>query len=545
MRQELEHSIQNRLVLRLISKEEDILDLAMNEVEPQPGHQLAPLKNIAQQLIQCGCKTVLVQDPILDKEYQSEFKAFYSTTFVEHSRYSKRLHFFSLTANAEESPLSFIDRAYAAWDRNGNPVQTTDYLGFVTLRPIKSCPIGRTVLAAPVSCSYLTVKDTFRTTLAGRTFHVLGAPFMQQDSAVAACAHISLWMGLRARRRRDGRDAFTIAQIASYAAEGLVFGRILPSAGMALNNMMTVLENLGYHGHLENISKRPGGNPTPAGKREHREKLITALYPYLESGIPVIALFGSSKEFMHSVVLVGHGWDAIDDSHRASVRSIKISDKRQLDLYTPSAWISELYANNDNAGPYRKIETSGSDYSIENIKSIIPLLPKEVYLSAESAYLVFDAVIQEILLTILNTDALKDTAISFETINKALVVRPYLSPRHEFRKWALENTFGDLRDFYRQKHLPEQLWVFELNLKAGYHAAGVKKSPTQRIGEVVLDPTGDAHDYPLLALHLNFGCLNGKPNGVLIDVEREVKKVSIVYLEDCGTDPYPSYKFEE
>ena len=205
------------------------------------GHQLEPLKFISDHLAKIGCKTVIVQHPVVDKDYQAEFQAFYSTTFKNYSRYSTRLHFFSQPLLEEGTALEFVDAAYRVAESESGYSQTPGYLGYMNIRPVSSCPVGRTVLLPPQECKFLTVKDSFRSTLAGKDFWVVGTPFMQQDSSVAACAQVALWMALRVTKKKDGKEDKTVAEISEAATKELVFGRILPTAGLGLQNIQAVL----------------------------------------------------------------------------------------------------------------------------------------------------------------------------------------------------------------------------------------------------------------------------------------------------------------
>ena len=143
-----------RLVMEEISDEESVVRLCRlghlvafdTPGEVDDGHQLAPLRTIASQLVAMGCRVAVVQYPSDDKDYLSEFRAFYSGTFFEYPRYTVRLHFFQLKKEENEDVLTFIDRAYAYGQNPENLGQTTGYLGFMNVRPVRSSPVGRTVL---------------------------------------------------------------------------------------------------------------------------------------------------------------------------------------------------------------------------------------------------------------------------------------------------------------------------------------------------------------------------------------------------------------
>ncbi len=159
------------------------------------SHRLAPLDFLADYLGEkLKAVTMICQDPVTDKDFLAEYEAFYSKTFMNYDKKCKRLHFFSIFPNENESALDFLDRASSL-------AKTSNiYLGFVTLRPIRTCPIGPTIIAPGEDCRYLKVCDKFLVTISGAEFSIEGTPFLQQDSSVGACVQASLWMALRVER---------------------------------------------------------------------------------------------------------------------------------------------------------------------------------------------------------------------------------------------------------------------------------------------------------------------------------------------------------
>lgn len=509
-------------------------------------HQLTPTNSIAALLHDLGCLVVIEQDPALDKDYQSEFKAFYSTTFLDYSRYSRRLHFFSLCAEEGQSALDYLDTIPL-----DDATQTPHYLGFVNLRPLASAPIGRSVLAAPSELAFLTVKDSFRSTLAGRTLRILGAPFMQQDSAVGTCAHVALWTALRVRRKRDGRDAKTISDISIASGDSVLFGPVLPSKGLGINTMLSILERFGYHGHPISTAEPPPERLLDAGPlqgyAQHGDRVRDRIYPYIESGLPVIAFFGTEKsDFSHAVVVVGHDWDADRSATNLPTRTVALGDRpnERFSFYSSAGWIDSLFIQNDNHGPYQRSGNDDGPYSLEKIQSIIPLLPKDIYVDAEGALLAVDDMLRRLYaIAFAASDVTRISGTS--DFDKEFVLRPMLTSRHEFRKWAIDNASGELKNFYRERHLPETLWMFEIIHVDGFHQAGSDKpnpkhAATRRVGEILIDPTGDIYDLPVLCAHMRFDWKSQAKRGVLIDINNTDKSFSVFAIDE----PPHNYKLQ-
>ncbi|MBI2779507.1 MAG: hypothetical protein HYX62_06980 [Gammaproteobacteria bacterium] len=257
-----------------------------------------PLINVLNQVIAHGCKVVIKQYPVQDPDFFAEYNAYYSRIFANVDKYCERLHFFSLPlTDQNETALDYIDRIASI---------PNSYIGFSTIRPVRSSPIGATILRPPKGSHFVLCRDVFPVHLAGQTFSVTGTPFMQQDNAVGACAQTSIWMALRTLRKKEGNSAFDPAQITNAATRFLIGGRTLPNReGLQINQMIEAIRNAGYSTHVCTFRSSGEVMSNPLLQSVKR-----TLYTYVESEIPVIlALYPESGDG-HAVVLIGHGWDA-------------------------------------------------------------------------------------------------------------------------------------------------------------------------------------------------------------------------------------------
>ena len=472
---------------------EDFLP-AQNLEEPR----LIPLEQTIHHLRGLMCTTVIVQHQIQDPDFTAEYLAYHGRVFPDINRFCTRIHCFTIECENEKDVIEAIDEA-----------ANDEYLGFITLRPVKSSPVGATILRPPSNTShFLLSKDEFEVHLAGKRFTVTGTPFMQQDNAVGACAQASIWMALRTLRKREGLAAHNPAQITTSATRFFVQGRTLPNRdGLVISQMMEAVRSAGY-------------SPTLLRFREPYEKPATALlpsiktsiYPYIESETPVILVMITQELGGHAVVLIGHGWDVAP----SSCSPVAIMQEDNI-TYVPNAvdWVSPFYIHNDNSGPYLPIPDTASkwEYSLDKVCYAIPLLPSDVYMSAEEA----EQAALRMFGYVTNGSFLD---------NKKHVVRTYLQERYRFRETIVNSNIAETaKRYYRMKAFPKRVWVTEINQLDGYESSAESKS--QRIGEIVIDPTTEPTQAPFLSIHY--------PD-VIIDRHETTGIMSIIFV--ANDTPY-------
>ncbi len=456
--------------------------------------RLQPLQMSLRHVMNLGCLSVIFQQHVQDPDYAAEYHAYHGRLFSQVDRYCARMHMFRKSWDADKDVLLAIDEADEA-----------DYLGFITLRPVTVSPVGATILRPPQDGAHFFLStDKFDVHLAGRTFNVQGTPFMQQDNAVGACAQASIWMALRTLRKREGLAAHDPAQITTSATRFMVRGRTLPNRdGLEISQMMEAVRSAGYSATLLSFrepSRKPGRDLLP--------RIKTSLYPYIESEIPVILAMTSAELGGHAVVLIGHGWGT-----QPMLCSPTIIQRASGPVYVRNAvdWATPFYIHNDNSGPYLPIPDSGSpqEFSLDKVCYAIPLLPADVYMTAEEAE-------QAALRMIYHFGG--DGFLNCQTH----VVRTYLQERYKFRAEVRGSGMVDsLKTYYRMKRLPHRMWITEINLQQGYDEPLTGKA--QRIGEVIIDPTGEPTQAPFLSIHTP---------GILIDRDPDTEKIRLVPVQD-------------
>lgn len=456
-----------------------------------PRH--TPLSHAMWHVIRLGARCIIHQSKVNDPDFTAEHAAYYSRWSTKVPRHCDRLHFFNIEPKSAD-PLEVIDQMAASDD---------SYLGFITLRPVSMSPVAATILR-PLKeerVHFLLSCDEFKVNLAGQTFLIIGTPFMQQDNAVGACAQASIWMALRTLRRKEGHAAFSPAQITIAATRFLVNGRTLPNRqGLRIEQVTEAVRAAGYAPHLiplRNIDDSPTAESLDYAKR--------ALYPYVESGIPVLLLLFKSKLEGHAVLLIGHGWTPV--APRLIVLGQLLG---KIDLYDASSWIEPFFIHNDNTGPYLPLpENDAESYALSHAVSAIPFLHPDVFIDGAEA--------QKASLQLLGK-TLASNGQDLKIDTSKLVVRTYLQDKAVFRRAILESDMPiDVKAYYRKKWLPKRVWVTELNMLDNYGKCPEGKAV--RLGEILLDPSSEPEDGHFLTIHIEGALLtkDEEGRGVIID----------------------------
>ncbi|MEP5231567.1 MAG: hypothetical protein ABJQ78_09060 [Alloalcanivorax sp.] len=463
----------------------------------QSGNISLPLEKTIHHLVALSAKTALIQFEVSDPDFEAEYDLYYVRWTYKVERRCVRIHFFSDEVK-EDKPLKVIDELYELSRQSNN------YLGFVTLRPIQRSEQGATILRPhlhPEGSSFVVSKDRFEVNIAGRKFVVTGTPFLQQDNAVGACAQASIWMALRTLRRKIGQNAYSPAAITEAATRFGTSGRTLPNrSGLSISQIIEAVRQSGYSPHSFALKSHPHDRPNAAELAIMRLKI----YPYIESGIPVLLGLSPKNQEGHAVLVIGHDWDKnVDQYMHIDTRGpkgppnwVSSAGLGELDLVDASSWINHIYIHNDNTGPYQPLfNSSTGGYSLSDALVAIPFLHKDILMDAEEAQLAC----YTILLSCLSKDHKEQLP--------RLVFRVYLQTRSEFRESVIESKLHDqAKEYYRLKWLPKRVWVAEINEFKDYENAPDGKAV--KLGEILLDPSSDPADGHFLAVRLSKELLN-------------------------------------
>ncbi|OFW16910.1 MAG: hypothetical protein A3H27_07935 [Acidobacteria bacterium RIFCSPLOWO2_02_FULL_59_13] len=293
-------------------------------------------------LLQTCCKTVVCEKNYIDLDYRAGYSRFYYLRHHDTERRCTRLHFFS--RNLTESDLHDATDEVAG-----------GYLGYSVLRPLPDYRLGRTIFSEKLlpegrdkTKSYLTCKANYRVNLAGNDFEVTGAPWMQQDTLVSACASIAIWVASWHMSHKHWPEfrRYDTAEITDLATQdNLSTGRSMPSEGLYPDQMMLGLNLMGY----EPLPY----DPSTADEARNR------CYYYIESGIPVIFGLYFPGIGGHAVTGVGHTLDENYSTEGKKPRAWEDSVDSGtgiLEFWENSQFVPAFVVQDDAGGPFRFLE---------------------------------------------------------------------------------------------------------------------------------------------------------------------------------------------
>jgi len=288
-----------------------------------------------------GCRTIVHESHYIDRDYMADLAAFYSRSLRNYPNFCRRLHFFK-----QEFDLDAWQKIVAA----ATPDKLLDieselnngYLGYIVLRPLEGCPIGRTVLRPFPQITdqierqrFFGATKRFRAHLAGFKLSVHGLPFQQQDQGVSACATTALWSSLQKIAPMERCMPPTPADITEAASRYLLTGRALPSGGLGIQQMCEAIRISGFEPVLI----------TSVGLNADRGQLLT----YLRSEFaPVLCIQPiSDSSDGHAVCLTGAELGPM----------IPITDPN-IFYHEEASRVTGLYLHDDRLGPYARANLS-------------------------------------------------------------------------------------------------------------------------------------------------------------------------------------------
>jgi hypothetical protein len=444
--------------------------------EIAPRRDIESLNAILTQLRELGAKSVVIEARYYDRDFSAEFSAFYSKVFTPYSKSCRRFHFFNvdLSAVLAGAPTQIAAKLEEISEHH-------DYLGFIVVRPIEHAPIGRAVMGAPKSPpdshSDILVRSRFDTHVLGATLSVVGAPFTQQDSRIAACAQASIWMACRHFFSRHGGPWISTADITDAASKPTdhVLSSALPagSAGLTVDNMLRALRAAGrepliYGAQFDQASQHFAW---PAAMQPH-----TVIDRYIDSGIPVIIgllPWQPNVTIWHAVTAVGHNVGA------------KLHPTSPSGTHTRADFCQYFLVNDDQRGiglrmPLRPgLPHEQTPYSIKDVVYLIIPLPSKVYIPAESAerlawdfldrYCTEWPALRQAYQSKLGASAMMGDDFVQAKTGKKIVARTYLTYGWRYRQRMIKNTCSDtIKEVALKAHLPRYVWVTEFGTESSF-----------------------------------------------------------------------------
>ncbi|HEX4422498.1 MAG TPA: hypothetical protein VH165_31505 [Kofleriaceae bacterium] len=281
-----------------------------------------------------GAKTVVVEPYYFDRDYLSEFAAFYCVSASGYPNICQRLHFFD-----QDLDRSMLQHALSNDDASLHQLRSA-YLGFVVLRPIPGSPLGRTVLGwypdqlAGKTPRVVAPSRDYDCHVGGIKLTVRGLAWQQQDSAVGACATIALWSMLHSSALAGHHGLPTTAEVTLSAHRTSSYGRrVFPNAGLNIQQLCEAIKGYGLSPVVvPGDVARPGSQPGFS-----RERFAASCAAMLRSGFPALVL-GELNGTGHAVCAIGF-------------RSAAPPAAPQGTVVHHDADIPHIYIHDDNLGP--------------------------------------------------------------------------------------------------------------------------------------------------------------------------------------------------
>lgn len=288
-------------------------------------------------------KTMVVEKPYVDRHYLEEYGAYYFSAFRNGGATTTRIHFFD--TDFDRTKLAEWVRTAASSDVERDRIQhdlDEAYIGFITVRPIPSAPIGRTILRPykdKPTRSYIPAEGGHPVHLLGFELSARGLPFQQQEQAVGACATTALWSAMSRVVRADGGRAPTPYSVTQAATRHYLQDRALPAvSGLELAQLTAAVREFG---HAPYVLK-------PA--HEHGTFALS-IKCYLSSGIPAVLVLEDHRGGYHAVTASGYRLG--DDEESAD--DIKVEFPEQGGELC-SKGMSRVYVHDDRFGPYVRMK---------------------------------------------------------------------------------------------------------------------------------------------------------------------------------------------
>ena len=285
-------------------------------------------------LTDLGAQSVIEEPQHFDRDYLSEFVAFYALSSRGYPNTCRRLHFFSTKVDRQ------VLRTAAGGDRTAQHMLQESYLGFTVIRPLVGAPFGCTVLKwypeyqgnRPPRTT--TPRRTYKCHLVGIELSVEGLAWEQQDSAVGACATVALWSVLHSSALDEWHSVPTTAQITQFANRTAASGsRTFPSNGLTIGQVREAIKEAG----LEPVFFQ-GDVITPDEPSFSRERFSVTCAALIRSGYPALLYALNDESRLHAVCVVGFRSSA---EPAGSVDGVVLAD----------ANLKYVYLHDDNLGP--------------------------------------------------------------------------------------------------------------------------------------------------------------------------------------------------
>lgn len=287
-------------------------------------------KYLAQHLEQLGAKTLVTEDHYIDRHFMEEYSYYYARCFNQLNNSCKRVHVF----NNEMDDQSLEEKLKAA--ASGKLAEIAEelqngYRGFVVVRPLRSVPIGRTIVEylSDDQRRFFSATSSASVHFLGMELEVKGSTFQQQDRAVGACATTAIWTALQQTCRAEGARQPSPSAITEAAVRHFIpHGRPFPSSGLTTEQICEAFRSFDF--------------PPAVFQVKSPDDFLATLHIYLRSGIPVVLALLENDQ--------GHA--VTGNGYRATQPRPFTVGQHGFDSYNLA--YDQIYMHDDRLGPYAK-----------------------------------------------------------------------------------------------------------------------------------------------------------------------------------------------
>ncbi len=400
---------------------------------------------------EAGAQTAVVENRYIDADYRNEHASFFSTTFRRYPSVAHRMHFFKevVPEFGGSAPIPFVFEQYS-------------YLGYIVLRPVKSAPVGRTMLAYPelkgTRAILCLAKD--RVSLLGSDLEVTGMPFYSQDYQLNRCGQAAMMSTSYYWYKVFGESRLLPGEIASSVASASEMGRLVPSPGVTVHQLADTATAMGLPPIVYPTAKTVGQDPR------------AVICRYLNSRYPVTVFTRT-----HAFVLVGY----------------------RRELHADGSHSLQFCRHDDVRGPYQWVEFQLDEIYGSWAYLIVPLPPK-VYLSGEAAEIIGEAKLKD---QLGNSSNSRDKALyeALEVDESHLSFRSAVVSSNSFKRTAVDRGLPpEIAAAYQFMPMSRYVWIVELTNRDLRDA----DKPCV-LAEVVIDATDHMRDSKPLAWRIPGG----------------------------------------
>lgn len=384
--------------------------------------------------------SVMIEPDYSDPNYRAEHDLVYSHLFPEPAARTVRLHFLRQDG------------------RRGEDNSPTEYLGYISVRPVSHARVGTTILCQPPHIGqYVTASVSHAVEVLGQEMVLRAVPYMQCDGDVGlSSAAASAWICHAIGASRGWAPPVPVTALLPEFPGTPKTVSVRSHRGMTVEQLIDSLARCGLPAQFWSVDDLPFVGPLtedpPAGQAE---RLEAVLHRYVDAGLPVILL----------------------TDHRAIV---SIGCSRTADA-GPATWV----VHDPVGGPYLLRQTH--ELIEAGARGLCIPLPAGVYMSAEAAELRF--------VHILEVSALSDGPADLPAVG-SVRRRVRLVTRFEYQRALGERHLDpEAVSAIREATLPAWLWLIE----------AVDRVSNDTVAEAIFDAAArDAS--PVVAAFLGPGC---------------------------------------